>query len=360
MESSSAGKANPSSFLKRHFLNLLVVIVALLVTFLVIEIGFRVWIGVRATKADPVVRMGNIVRPSADRDLVYEYIPNSAHANSAGMRGPEVSREKPPNTIRIAGLGDSVMAADLYKADQSFIAVLGDLLNEATTGSARRYETLNFSVGGYNMYQESIMLRRRALAYDPDFVVLGVVINDTERPVYYQVRDRAGNITLRDRYQDEKRRPDSEGLDLARLPWWAHSVFARFVHYRLTAKRRFLEGFDYMHAAFADIARACRERKTPLLAVAFTEFAERGQTEDPRAEWHAIVRKMGRQENVPLLELYPQILKYLEENNIPSYRKFWSGPLDAHPNPEGHRLIGRLIFQRLREMGVLRATAFPR
>ena len=336
---------------KRLLGNCAVLLGALLATLLLLEIGFRLWAHRKARRADPVVRMGAIVRPSADPALVYEYIPGPPHCNATGMRAPELAVEKPPHTIRIAGLGDSVMAGDFYRIDQLFMNVLGRLLNEAATPPVR-FETLNFAVGGYNTAQEAIVLKRKALAYAPDLVLLGVVINDCERPVYYQAPDGRGGVTLRDRYQDEKRRPFSDGLDLAAPPWWSGSVLVRWLHFRLTQKRRFFEGIDYFRTHFRDIAATCRARGVPLLAVLLTEEVEVGKP-DPRAAWHAIVREAARQENVLLFETFPAIQKRLAAAGIASYRRYWSSPQDPHPNADGHRLIAELLFEDLKEMHAL-------
>ena len=349
----------PSS--RRRWQNLAVLFGAAAVALVLIEIGFRAWIALRPEGREPggvpgaAMRMGPRVRPSPDADLVYEYRPGLAgFTNSAGMRGPERAIARPPNTIRIAGLGDSVMAGDHYPAEQTFMGVLERRLNEAAT-SPTRFETLNFAVGGYNTEQELAALRRKASAYDPDWVILGIVINDIDAPVFVRTRDATGGYLLVDRYQLDAQLPYGIGLDPGRLPLWAHSVFARWLRSRLYWPAR----WGRFRRAFGEIARFCRENNMRLLAVSLTEDVEVDQKEDPRAAWHGDVRKTARAHGVDLLEMYPAVMEYLKAHGMASYRTFWSGPQDPHPNVEGHRLHAALIYEKLVSLGILKQPPRP-
>jgi len=310
--------------------------------------------------------MGGRVRPVGDPDLVYEYRPGiEGFTNSAGFRGREYPVEKPPDTIRIAGLGDSVMAGEIYPAEKTFMGVLEKLLNEAAT-SPTRFETLNFAVGGYDTVQELAALRLKALAYGPDWVILGVVINDIEPPVFIRVPDGKGGWRLLDRFQIEDVLPYATGLDPARLPWWAHSVFLRWLRMRFywPALRSYSDsaprwlfgrhsGWVNFKRALAEMARICRAHGIRMLVVILTEDVEVGRAKDPRAPWHRAVARAAREQGLYVLETYPAILAYLERHGIASYRRFWSGPQDPHPSEAGHRLLAELIFEKLKSLGIL-------
>lgn len=96
--------------------------------------------------------------------------------NSQGRRDREVSLKKPAGTYRIAILGDSVAFGERVEAKDDFATQVEWTLNARS--SYPRYEVLNFSVPGYGTWQELSMLQEKALAYEPDLVILAFVMND--------------------------------------------------------------------------------------------------------------------------------------------------------------------------------------
>jgi hypothetical protein len=96
--------------------------------------------------------------------------------NDRGMVDVPRSLEKPPSTLRIACLGDSVGGdGSLVNACAALEAILNE---ERQAGHARSVEVLNFSVPGYNTMQEARALELKALPFEPDAVVVLYVIND--------------------------------------------------------------------------------------------------------------------------------------------------------------------------------------
>lgn len=91
--------------------------------------------------------------------------------NRWGMRDQEYDVEKRPNTYRIAMLGASYLLGEGVEAEESFEALVEARLNgEYAAGSARRYEVLNFGVGGYGLVEMVTVLDNKALAFHPDAV----------------------------------------------------------------------------------------------------------------------------------------------------------------------------------------------
>jgi hypothetical protein len=96
-----------------------------------------------------------LVRPSEHSELVYELKPGldcrfmgrRVRTNSHGMRDREYPRSKPQGTVRLAGLGDSVMFGWAVSEDEGFLRVLESRLNENGGGEAR-FEAMNFAVPG--------------------------------------------------------------------------------------------------------------------------------------------------------------------------------------------------------------------
>jgi hypothetical protein len=114
-----------------------------------------------------------------DPVLRYEMKPDLACdkgvTNALGMLDVARALDKPPDTLRIACLGDSV-GGDCSLPLDNTCAALEPILREARGG--RPVEVLNFSVPGYNTMQEARALEVKALRFAPDAVVVLYVVND--------------------------------------------------------------------------------------------------------------------------------------------------------------------------------------
>lgn len=120
--------------------------------------------------------------------------------NSDGLRDREHSKEKPPDTLRIAVVGDSYAEAFQVSQGAAFWAVMERRLHDCPSLGGRRVEVLNFGVSGYGTAQELITLRERVWAYSPDVVLLVVTTNndvlDNSRAL--KLTDEIPYFTLRD------------------------------------------------------------------------------------------------------------------------------------------------------------------
>lgn len=90
--------------------------------------------------------------------------------NSEGMIDREYPRTKPPGTLRIALLGDSVTASIYVRPAEKFKALWEDAL-AARLG--RPVEVLNFAVEGACTWDQLQLFHLRARHFQPDYVVLG-------------------------------------------------------------------------------------------------------------------------------------------------------------------------------------------
>ena len=94
--------------------------------------------------------------------------------NSLGYRDREHDRPKPPNTVRIAVLGDSFVEARQVPLQDTFWARLGHELQACDAFDGRSVEVLSFGVGGYNTSQEYLTLKQDVLNFAPDIVLLAI------------------------------------------------------------------------------------------------------------------------------------------------------------------------------------------
>src|ERR1700737_3407449 len=149
----------------------LVVVIGVLLWCAAAEGGLRL-LNVRfdASLFTPDPELGWALRPNAKGWNVSEgeaYV----RINSVGMRDKERSVQKPPNTFRIAFLGDSMTEARQVALKDTYCARLEEKL-QASAMKGRTVEVLNFGVPGYGTAQELLMLRNMVQQYKPDLVLL--------------------------------------------------------------------------------------------------------------------------------------------------------------------------------------------
>lgn len=135
--------------------------------------------------------MAAIIEFSENQKLVYELQPHlnmefghkTLRTNSRGMRSDnEYSEDKPENTMRIVGIGDSGMFGWGVEQGEDYMTVLGQNLNNRNDGI--RYEVLNMGVPGYNTSLEVEAFIYKGLVFDPDIVVVGWCENDHQLPFF--------------------------------------------------------------------------------------------------------------------------------------------------------------------------------
>lgn len=114
--------------------------------------------------------------------------------NSHGLRGPEVSYEKPPGTFRILNLGDSVAMGWGVREESTYGRQLEKLLNERNAGE-QRYEVINAGVPGWNLENAIAYLQAEGLRYEPDLILLDLTVaNDVKGKSALVGRKRAAPI----------------------------------------------------------------------------------------------------------------------------------------------------------------------
>ena len=124
--------------------------------------------------------LGARLRPGTEgwyRDEGEAYI----RINSDGLRDHEHSIQRPPNTIRIAVLGDSYAEALQLPLELTFWGLLERELPRCSAFGGKRVEVINFGVSGYSTAQELLMLRHHAWRYSPDMVLLAFLTGNDVR-----------------------------------------------------------------------------------------------------------------------------------------------------------------------------------
>lgn len=156
---------------KRGAANLALVLAGVVVAFLIAEAAVRVCGLAKVNLYSWDAYRGWGLKPGAagwQRDEGAGFV----RVNRAGFRGPEWTIAKPPDTVRIAAVGDSFTEAPHVAYEQTFCAVAEHTLGECKGLAGKKVQVMNFGTDAYGTTQELFTLRRYAWRYSPDMVVL--------------------------------------------------------------------------------------------------------------------------------------------------------------------------------------------
>jgi hypothetical protein len=172
--------------------------------------------------------------------------------NSDGWRDREHAKTKPPNTVRIAVLGDSFSEAMHLSMEQTFWFLLQQELQQCNAFPGKQVEVINFGVSGYGTAQELLTVRQKVWDYSPDIVLLTFTtyndvydnsraLSKSEEVPYFVYRN--GELIYDTSFRDSKtyRQRDSR---LNRLGRWIHNQLrtVQLIHYvQFVAKLHFTD-----------------------------------------------------------------------------------------------------------------------
>jgi len=299
------------------------------------------------------ISLFGLVEASEHQDIVYQLKPDlkgtfrgqPIHTNGAGFRGRDYPIAKPPGTVRIVGLGDSHMFGWGVGQPEVYLHRLEETLNAA--GPAR-YEVLNFGAPGYNTTMEAATLEHRALAYDPDWVVLHFVGNDFGLPHFLQPPQPVG-ADPRHWYLVSLVKallaPPPRDTDMELLP---HDRSHHEEEFRreTNARYQYMLGPDGYRNAMDRIARLTRERGIPVVILVL------GADNDSRAP----MREAAQRHGFPILDAAPYFGDYMRAEGIEITRKAWRDlfqiPDDGHPSALAHRLYAEVLADYFQQQGL--------
>jgi len=120
-----------------------------------------------------------------DAILDYRLKPNSSwiynqisyNINTHGWRDSDHKYEKPPHTVRIVVLGDSVTQGYGVNLEATYAKQLERQLNQ-NNNFQHSYEVIIIALEGLNTEQEAHLLEIEGVKYDPDLVIIGYILND--------------------------------------------------------------------------------------------------------------------------------------------------------------------------------------
>jgi len=310
------------------------------------------------------------LEPNLDLATSVEGRPVTVRTNSHGMRSREVAQGKPAGINRVAFLGDSfTLGCWSSSSERSFVGVFEKSL------SPRRWEVLNFGVGGFGLADEELLLQEEVVGFAPDYVVI-VIFNGNDFRDTFLGRDKAKIVDGTAQLQDAvvRARVPASSLDpdttLARLRpagAWSRLALGRFLAPWLHAQplavdfavNRNFTMFGYWSqfpyppvalaardATLATLARieeslAAHGSRLALVTLPFMEQAYASELAGPGYDVafpQVYVQTFARERNIPYLDLLPVFRAHVQAHNERLYLR-----KDIHLNDVGHRLAGEAI-----------------
>lgn len=251
--------------------------------------------------------------------------------NSLGFRGKETTIEKPANTVRIVGIGDSFTFGSGVRNSDTFLSVLESSLSDILDAKT---EVLNLGVGGYNTVNELSLLYHKGIKFDPDVVVLCFFLNDTN----------AGGTA----------KAFSTHRKINELPFWRrHSRLVDILSSRFERQQAAIKLVENYNKSYQANARGwvrskealrkaqalSREQDFNLILMIFPVLWNLSDNY-PFLNIHKTISGFASSINIPVLDLLPEFSGF----NGP---ELWAHPNNQHPNATAHKIAGNALAKFL-------------
>ena len=286
----------------------------------------------------------------------------------AGLRDREFTPPKPPGVFRVAVVGDSVTYGLFSPRNQTYPKQLEAMLNRYASPGAPRFEVLNFGVMGYNVDQIVEVVGARAMAYNPDLLIYGYVLNDPQtfsveaeslRSMERSARRSVGDVASSGfgvmlhysrlaqlTYQGwftVVQEPDLYDDDpaYAALKTGSAKQYIRSLHTQDSAWSRVRSAFGEL----GDLSRRKHSITTLVALFPISPFQESPQY--PLADVHQRITAEARRQGLHTMDLAHTMCTVEAKLRRRLYRDF------LHPNPFGQHVAAVAILQELCAAGLL-------
>jgi lysophospholipase L1-like esterase len=252
--------------------------------------------------------------------------------NSFGMADREYSMPKPPDTRRIAVLGDSLSRGMGASFGNGWEPLLEEQLNQAhrdRTGQA--FEVLNFAVDGYSITQLVEVAVEKASPFEPDVylvVLTDRMISPGQWLTHFALLTRRGSDLkygfleqIAEQAGIARGEPDSESRK-------------KLTPYRLQTLR----------GALSEINTVAKNNGAPVVVVFLSSLGSLSSAED-FLEVSNVVAEIG----LPVISLLDTFDDVTDLQEARFENVYIEQGLENHPNDLGYRLLFENLYQKLQK-----------
>jgi len=268
------------------------------------------------------------------------FYPKYYKLNKIGFRDREFSLEAPKNTVRILVLGDSFTFGNGVKDfNMTYPKKLEEILNN---NSSVDFEVINAGVGGSNTEDQLILLKTKGIAFNPDIVMLGYYINDTDKeednkPIFHKENKIFKAI-------DKVMCAHFFSWYLLRMK--IHHTITPFTYMpRITSKDHLL----YHEKIFKEMVDYLKKRNIEFIVAIFPPVSYDEDKMD-KTQWDVLIgkslshmRSLCIKYNVKYVDMYKVTDKMRDK-----YGALNVSPFDSHPNEILHQAFAEELADNLK------------
>ena len=337
---------------------------------LLAELGCRLVGWDRPAMTVPLIEGNRARMHSADDELFWKLLPNldtvsngvRIRTNRIGLRDTDI-RAKRSDEFRILSLGESTTFGHGVENEQTYSALLQDMLAEAEFDHSIR--VINAGVSGYTSFQSLQFLKQSSPNLNLDMVLFYHELNDflpssirtndfmSAVPRSGSATDESGLMcTDRQYYRSHNRAAHRELMSL--------SAIYRSINFLVS--RRAIEALQTQNAQQMMMPNVM----TPA-GLRQLELPSRVSAEERKEIMEELLAHCRRNE-IQLVMIHPayrdskrhacDLTRFCQRNSVPMFAAFDSLHADteqddqlyldsAHPNPEGHRRVARDLAEML-------------
>lgn len=255
--------------------------------------------------------------------------------NAQGFRDVvDYTTAKPPNTYRIAFLGDSFAFGLGAQQDKIVAHLLGPMLSQSTGCNVQVY---NFGESGFSSINEAAQYKKTVLAYNPDMTIVWYFLNDPNlkgTTTFLGSFDTSDFFPIARKYSALARVIATE---MGVVPTTREMIGVYHDGYALYDDR-WLAVVDSLQS-ISDLAR--QHNSTPVLFVHPVLF----ELDDnyPFADIHAQVMQTANAAGYHAFDLFPAFKGQQSE-------PLWVSPGNQHPNEEGHAIAAAYAAAKIKDL----------
>ena len=398
--------------MRNRIFSIVLLLVSITLSLWLVELGLRLYF--HGVLFDPVSDSAGQIShptrgvantPNSDMGMEKLAFVASAHINSRGIRGPEISQEPAPGVTRILLVSDSGAFGSGVNDGENIADQMQAILGKD------KYEVVNFSVSAYSTVQEYVWLTEEGLALKPQIVILGfapsndiqtnylplqkVFQKDSKRP--YAEADGKGGFALNyDAMNQSKEKQKKRKWKDRILGFFIGPLTNRVIGQAgdmLGLSRKsdpniwigwpFIDGFalDYAEAGRTEadyqklwtdgwdiskaVIRGMRD-KTQSAGVKFVmydyvnkmqgnpDYLAAVQAAYPKLKLdmqkpETMLSDFGKEADIPVISMYKEIIAEAAKGD----RAIYFGADDEHMTPHGHHLAAEALVDDLKRQGLL-------
>lgn len=334
--------------------NYILLLTSVAITFLLVEIGFRVVAYVndlntlenieqsaKPPQSGEIVSLGQIIRLSKNPRIIYEFIPNLSvifdykrikkkqpvKTNGYGFRGKAFPVKKNPKSKRIVGIGDSHMFGWGIKEEETYLSLLTDLLN--SNYPKYSWEIINTAVPGYNTVMEVETLKEKGLRFKPDMVIIHFCGNDFNLPHF--IREQEDYFSLNQSFMVKYFKQTLKSIKMIKAPFNYSRGFGRENDPQKVPKQyRGMVGWSAYYRVMKELQSLGTKYKFEVVVLTY---------KPPN-----LIRNISLQLGFHMVDLTLLWEEYASEQNLQDANAAWRiYKDDSHPSVTAHKFTANIL-----------------